>query len=126
MLNELIKKAEEIKKKETNSLFEVKIDRFEKMGIKGNIKLKRPDSSILASFVERNHDSAYLLGECIVEPSMADEKLLKAYKANSKKQLVEKIFTKEEITDVDNIIARLVTENRSVSLVEKLADDIKN
>ena len=76
--------------------------------------------------MERNQDSSYLLGECIIEPNMADENLMRAYNANSKKSLVEKIFTTEEITDMDVIFGQIIKDNKSVSLVDKMADDIKN
>lgn len=126
MLTDLIRKAEEIQNKQKDKLFEIKIDRFEKMGIQSCIKVKRPDSALLTSFMERNQDSAYLLGECIIEPNMADENLMRAYNANSKKALVEKIFTNEEITDMDVIFGQIIKDNKSVSLVDKMADDIKN
>lgn len=126
MLTDLIKRAEEIQNKQNDKLFDIKIERFEKMGIEGYIKIKRPDSALLTSFMERNQDSAYLLGECIVEPNLDDETLMRTYKANSKKNLVEKIFTNEEITDIDVIFGQIIKDNKSVSLVDKIADDIKN
>ncbi len=125
MLNDLIKRAEEVKKRDDKS-FEIEIDRFKRLGIEGNIKVRRPDSSVVTSFIERNHDSAYLLGECIIEPNLSDKELMKTYKAKSKKELVKKIFSEEEITDIDNVIGSLIRNNKSVSLVETVVDDIKN
>ncbi|MBN1469540.1 MAG: hypothetical protein JXM74_04700 [Fusobacteriaceae bacterium] len=122
MLEALIKNAEKLKEGKEYKPFEIKISRFEEIGIEGNVKIKKPDTSILNSYLERNRDIKYLISECMVEPDLGNKELLSTFKVRNKKELVSKLFTEEEIYDLDVAIGKIINKTRSASLV----DDIKN
>ncbi len=122
MLEALIKNAEKLKEGKEYKPFEIKISRFEEIGIEGNVKIKKPDTSILNSYLERNKDIKYLISECMVEPDLGNKELLSTFKVRNKKELVSKLFTEEEIYDLDVAIGKIINKTRSASLV----DDIKN
>lgn len=122
MLETLIKNAEKIVEGKELKPFEIKINRFEELGIEGNVKIKKPDTALLNSYLERNKDIKYLISECMVEPNLNSKELQQAFKVKNKKDLVAKLFTEEEIGDMDVAIGRIINKTRSASLV----DDIKN
>lgn len=122
LLESLIKNSEKVKEGKEYKPFEIKINRFEEMGIEGNVKIKKPDTSLLNSYLERNKDIKYLISECMVEPDLGNKELQNTYKVKTKKDLVSKIFTEEEINDMDVAIGKIINKTRSASLV----DDIKN
>ncbi len=122
LVETLIKNAEKIKEGKEIKPFEIKINRFEEMGIEGNIKVKKPDTSLLNSYIERNKDIKYLISECVIEPDLSNKELQSTFKVRNKKELVSKIFTEEEINDLDVAIGKIINKTRTASLV----DDIKN
>ncbi len=122
LVEALIKNAEKLKEGKEYKPFEIKISRFEEIGIEGNVKIKKPDTSILNSYLERNKDIKYLISECMVEPDLGNKELLSTFKVRNKKELVSKLFTEEEIYDLDVAIGKIINKTRSASLV----DDIKN
>lgn len=122
MLEQLIKNAERLKGNKKEKLYEIKINRFAEMGIEGTVKLKRPDTVLLTSYAERKNDIHYLISESIVEPDLSNKELQEAFGAKTKIELVKRLFSSSEISDLDVLIGRIIRENRSVTLV----DDIKN
>ena len=58
----------------------------------------------------------------MVEPDLGNKELLSTFKVRNKKELVSKLFTEEEIYDLDVAIGKIINKTRSASLV----DDIKN
>ncbi len=122
LVEALIKNCEKVKEGKEYKPFEIKINRFEEIGIEGNVRLKKPDTSLLSSYIERNKDIKYLISECMIEPDLDNKELQKTFKVRNKKELVSKIFTEEEINDMDIAIGKIINKTRSASLV----DDIKN
>lgn len=124
-LEELIKNAEAVKNQPEEKLFEISVKRFEEIGIKGKVKIKKPDSVLIASYVERGNNSDYLLSESIVDPNLSDKKLQTAYGikgAKAKEDLLKKLFTPQERLDMDKCLSQIINKTKTVSLV----DDIKN
>ena len=122
MLEELIKNAEKLKGSKNEKLHEIKVNRFEALGIEGTVKIKRPDTVLLTSYAERKNDINYLISESVVEPDLSNKELQSAFGAKTKIELVKKLFTPNEISDLDVLIGRVIRENRAATLV----DDLKN
>lgn len=122
MLEQLIKNAEKLKGNKKEKLHEIKINRFIDLGIEGTVKIKRPDTVLLTSYAERKNDINYLISESVVEPDLSNNELQNAFGAKTKIELVKKLFTPSEISDLDVLIGRVIRENRAATLV----DDLKN
>lgn len=122
LIEDLIKNAEKIQEGSEEKLYNVKLERFKNLGIDGNIKFRKPDAVLLSSYVERDKNINYLISETLVDPDLNDSKLKKAYKALTKEDVVKKMFTQEEIQDLNLILGKIISTTRTLTLV----DEIKN
>lgn len=121
-IEELIKNADKVKEKQPEKLYTLKVKRLENLGFDGTLKVRKPDVLLISSYVERNRDSAYLAAESIVEPNLNDKALQEAFKVKNRKDLVKRLFTVEEIGEIDAQLGIIMKRNPEVSIV----DDIKN
>lgn len=120
-IQDLIKNAEEIKKKEEKrSGLKILIQRFKDMGFEDPyVILEKSTTMQLMAAYDKKEDK-YLLAEAMVSPDLSNQALQKAYKVNNKIALLNKIFTTEEIDDLISHLGKLNMTYTKTKVIENL------
>lgn len=123
-LKQLIDKAEDIAKKESKRESKtIKIKRFEKLGIENPfVVIEKPTLTTIISSRERAGNNLYALSESMKYPDISNKELQKAFKVNNKQALLKKMFTEDEIDEMNDILISLASTRTKTEII----DDIKN
>lgn len=97
-LDEMIRRAEQVKEaKSKNNTKELYIESLD-----GTIVLSKPTRSQVADALDMgsSESDAYLIYECVKEPSLKSQKLQEAYGCVEPLDIVDKIFEPGELTNI--------------------------
>ncbi|OZV11058.1 hypothetical protein CIW83_16880 [Tissierella sp. P1] len=116
-LQDLIARAEQRKldKKELRQLYIKSLD--------ATITIMKPDRSLVLDSMNMEDESdgdRHLIYNCVVEPSLKDSELHKAYKVVSPMDIVDEVFDPGEVANISKEIVRMAGYIDSVEVVKNI------